>query len=144
MAECRRTFGDARACPFRSKLPPAWGDLYPIYGRSGHPSPHPKRHLDRLSRFVQGGRTWTIQTYSPGGANMHHTACSTCFLGPTRVHDKNGVSIGSAVFAQVTAQSRNTLQQAAPSPLKIAPCRGGSGPSTQMASRSVEAHYCDR
>jgi len=33
-----------------------------------------------------------------------------CFLGPTRVHIPNGMSIYSAVFAQLTAQSLCTLQ----------------------------------
>jgi len=28
---------------------------------------------------------------------------NTCFLGSTRVHDPNGISIGSAVFAQITS-----------------------------------------
>ena len=27
---------------------------------------------------------------------------NTCFLGPTRVHNPNGISIGSAVFAEIT------------------------------------------
>ena len=98
-------------------------------------------------------RTWTVQLYSLGGANVHppsnicflgppesipHTASwsvqpflhssrqkvpiayngrrlkralahgriwtmsNTCFLGPTRVHNPNCVSIGSAVFAELT------------------------------------------
>jgi len=42
---------------------------------------------------------------------------STYCLGPTRVHNPNGMSIGSAVFAQLTAECRR--------PLKIAPyCEG--------------------
>jgi len=40
---------------------------------------------------------------------------NTCFLGPTRVHNPNDISIGSAVFAQITAECRYTLQRAAPS-----------------------------
>ena len=29
--------------------------------------------------------------------------CKTCFLGPIRIHNQNGISIGSTVFAQLTA-----------------------------------------
>jgi len=32
----------------------------------------------------------------------------TCFLGPILVHNPNGISIGSAIFAQVTAHGRVT------------------------------------
>jgi len=35
------------------------------------------------------------------------------------VHNPNGISIGSAVFEQITAECRYTLQRAAPSPLKL-------------------------
>ena len=52
----------------------------------------------------------------------------TCFSETTQVHTPNSISIGSAVFAQLTAQSRYSLQWAAPSPLplKITPSYGGS------------------
>jgi len=52
-------------------------------------------------------RTWTVQSYSPGCANA--TLFNSCFLGPTRVHTSNGISIGSAVFAQLTAESPITM-----------------------------------
>jgi len=63
-----------------------------------HPSPNPKRNLDRFSRF-----------------------------------------------AQLTAESRYTLQRAAPFPIKIVPFRGGSEPlsdkqflsSTQILNPNV-------
>ena len=42
-------------------------------------------------------RTWTIQSYSTGYANMHLQ-----FLWPTRVHNPNGISMGSTVFAGLT------------------------------------------
>jgi len=47
---------------------------------------------------------WTIQAYSPGGTSMHPP--NTCFLGPIRVSNPNGISIGSAIFAQLTAECR--------------------------------------
>jgi len=53
---------------------------------------------------------------------------NACFLGPSVVQIPNGISIGSAVFAQITAESRYTLQQAAHFPFKIPPSLGGSGP----------------
>ena len=41
---------------------------------------------------------------------------NTCFLGPTRVHNPKGITIGSAVFAQLKAESACTLQWALLSP----------------------------
>jgi len=58
-----------------------------------------------------------VQWYSLGDANVHPP--NTCFLQPTLVQIPNVISIGSAVFAQVVAESRYTLQQAALSPLKL-------------------------
>ena len=49
---------------------------------------------------------------------------NTCFLGPTRVHIPNGILIGSAIFAQLTAEGPYTLQWAAHFPLKIAHVHG--------------------
>jgi len=43
------------------------------------------------------------------------------FLGPVRAHNPNGITIGSAVFAQMTAMG-------CPFSLKIAPSHGGCGP----------------
>jgi len=54
------------------------------------------------------------------------TPSNTWFLGPIRTHIPNGISIGSAVFAQMTAGCPYTLQWDAPSPLKIASSHGGS------------------
>jgi len=47
---------------------------------------------------------------------------------PIRAHNPNGISIGSAVFAEITAECPYTLQWDAPFPKKIAPSYGGSGP----------------
>ena len=41
---------------------------------------------------------------------------NTCFLGPTRYHTPNGISMGSAVFVQLTAEGPYTLQWTDPSP----------------------------
>jgi len=53
---------------------------------------------------------------------------NTWFLGPTRVHNPNGVSIVQAISAQLTAESRYILQRAAPFPLKVATSRGDLNP----------------
>jgi len=45
-------------------------------------------------------------------------------LGPSEPTTR-GISLGSAVFAQMTAECPYTLQWDAPFPLKIAPSRGG-------------------
>ena len=37
--------------------------------------------------------------------HAHHT---TCFLGTTRVHNPNGISIGSTIFLQLTASSSSS------------------------------------
>jgi len=56
-----------------------------------------------------------------------HSRSKTCFLGPTQVHTPNGISIGSAVFAKLTAGSVYTLQWASPFPSKLPLRIGGSG-----------------
>ena len=66
-----------------------------------------------------------------------------CFLLPIRVHNQNGKSIGSAIFAQLALESPYTLQWEPLSP-KIAPSHllydslGPSELTTQVASRLVQ------
>jgi len=69
---------------------------------------------------------------------------NTCFLRPTEVQNPNGISIGSVIFAQLTADCRRACLGMS-FPLKIAPCHGaiwtlfGPPESTlQTASRSVQ------
>ena len=59
------------------------------------------------------------------------------FLGPTRVQNPYDISIGSAVFKQLTAECYYTLQQAAPSPIIITPFPWGIC-TTKMTSWSVQ------
>jgi len=61
------------------------------------------------------GATWWIQS-------------NLCFIWPTGVNNPNSKSIGSAIFAQLAADCRYTLQRAAPFPLKITLSHRGSGP----------------
>ena len=75
---------------------------------TAHPSPQPKRHLDRFSRFRTGDRRVPLyntmgRPFSPsklllpmGGSGP---PSNTWFPGPTRVLNPNDISIGSAVFA---------------------------------------------
>jgi len=53
--------------------------------------------------------------------NMYRFIYGLYFYGPMRVQNPNGTSIGSAVFAQMTAECPYTLQWFARFPLKIAP-----------------------
>jgi len=54
----------------------------------------------------------------------------TCFLGPTRVQNPNGILIGSAVFAQLTAERPYALHWAAVRPSKLCLSMGIYGPLT--------------
>jgi len=80
-------------------------------------------------------------TYPPMRAHIGATwriRLNLCILRPTRVHNPNGKWIGSAVFAQLTAQSAYTLQWA-PLSTRIALSHGGSGPPMQHMMLSVHA-----
>jgi len=62
------------------------------------------------------GATWRIRL-------------NECFLQHIRVNSVKGKLISSAIFAQLTAECRYTLQWVAPFPsLKITPSHGGYGP----------------
>jgi len=86
-----------------------------------HPSPQPKRHLDQFSYFCTAhGRmspSMPEHVLSPkncpfvwGDLDPHLIYGS---YRPTRVKIPNDISIGSAVFAEFTAECPYTLQWAA-------------------------------
>ena len=82
-----------------------------------------------------------VQSCSPGCANMpsHEGATwrirlNLCFLRPSRVHNPNRKSIGSAIFAQLTAECRRACPGIA-FPPTIAHSHGESGPHVIMISR---------
>jgi len=88
-------------------------------------------------------QTDTVQSYSTGALPCGHIGATwrirlnLCFLRPTRVLNPNGISIGSAVFVLLTA---NTLQWAPLSP-KIAPSHGGPGlPSNAWFFGTIRTH----
>ena len=51
------------------------------------------------------------------------TPCNTCFFEPVRVHNPNGISIGSAIFAHLTVECCRACLDVS-FPLKIAPSHG--------------------
>jgi len=86
-----------------------------------------------------------------GNLRQHRwTPCNTWFLWPIQAHNPNGISIGLAVFVQMTAESHYTLQWDAPSPSKLPLLMGDLDPhlihgslgslesSTRAASRLVQ------
>jgi len=103
---------------------------------SAHPTPQPKRHLDRFGYFctAQHRMSSGIPEYvlSPKIVPSHgapgtlsntwgsETPSNASFLGPTRVHNSNNILIGSAVIAQVLSECRRACC-GMPFPLKIIP-----------------------
>ena len=106
---------------------------------SAHPSPQSKRQIDRFSRFctAQGRKSLHFTMGDPFLQNCPFswwiwTLSNSWFLRPIWADKPNGISVGSAVFAQMTADGAEchyTLQWDAPFPLKIAPSRGEFGPN---------------
>jgi len=73
---------------------------------AAHPSPQPKRHLDRFSRFCIDDCTVSLyftmgRPFSLKIAPFHGgiwTPSNTWFPGLTRVLNRNGISISAAIF----------------------------------------------
>ena len=63
----------------------------------------------------------------------------TRFFQPIPAHNPNGISIGSAVFAQLTTECHYALQQAAPFPLITTPSHGEADLKTRFF-RPIPAH----
>jgi len=121
-------------------------------------SPQPKLQIDRFSHFCTAHGRKSL--YFAMGDHFPKIALflggtgppsNSWFLEPDRPDSPSGITIGSAVFTQVTAECPYTSQCNAPFPLKIAPSQWGDldphllhgslGPpesSTQIASRSVQ------
>jgi len=87
---------------WRQRAPPSntW------HASLAHPTPHPKRHLDRFGCFRTAhgkeplyftmGRPFPLKIAPSQGRS--EPPSNAWFLGPTRVHYANGISIGSAVL----------------------------------------------
>jgi len=84
---------------------------------SANPSPQLKGQIDWFSCFCTAhGRYFTM------GAPFHGRSAlpsNAWFTGTNPANNPNGISIGSAVFAQMVAECPYTLQWEAPSPSKL-------------------------
>jgi len=126
---------------------------------STHGSPQAKRHLDRFSHFctthcrVSSGTPG--QVLSPKIAHVHGGSLlpsNAWFLKLTRAHNRNGISIGSAVSARLTSECRWACR-GMPFTTKVALPVGASGPhlirgslgppgsAYQTASRSLQTFF---
>ena len=81
---------------------------------SAYPSSQHKLQNDQFNHFAQ--LTTKCHSACPGTSfpliiAPSHGRSNTCFLGTTRVHNPSGISIRSAIFAQLTAECRYTLQR---------------------------------
>jgi len=110
----------ATFCP-----PPVWAywrylaNTIEIFLPSAHPSSQPKRQINRFSHFCTAhGRNslyFTVgdsfpQNWPFSWGSGVWTSSDSWLLGPFWAHNPNGISIGSAVFAQMTAKCPYTLQ----------------------------------
>jgi len=80
---------------------------------AAHPSPQPKRHIDQCSHLCKPhgrlsctcpGMSFSLIIAPWYGARAIWTPSNKCFFGSTRVHNPNGISVASAVFAQLTPE----------------------------------------
>ena len=86
-------------------------------------SPHPKRHLDRFSRFCTAhGREFLYFTMGRPFLQkiaFSHWGCGSpsnkWFSWPIRVHTPNGISIGLSVFAVTDKPTGRQLDHSTPS-----------------------------
>ena len=79
-----------------------------------------------LTHSVDGCIVWNAHNTLLGSKRL--VVCANfCIIRPTRVHNRNGKWVGSAVFAQLTTESAYTLKWASLS-TRIAPSHRGSGP----------------
>jgi len=84
---------------------------------------------EQINWLIDRCSTRTVQLYLPGGA--HLPTGNTYFLGPTWVHNPNGISISSAIFAQLMARCRvsSGMPRHVPFPTNF-PFAWGSEPSS--------------
>jgi len=118
--------------------PPMWAHWRHLANMTelplAHPSPQPKGQIDRFSCFctAHGRKSLYFTTGVPFPQNCPFSwriwaSSNSRFLGSSRDHNPNGITIDSAVFAQMTAECPYTLIWAPLSP-KIAPSHGDLNP----------------
>jgi len=109
-AHGRRSLCFTMGRPFPLKIAVVNGDMNPrLILAWAHPTEHPKRHLDRFNHICSAhgrqslyfimGRPFPLKIAPSHGASA--PLSNTWFLKPTRVHNPNGISIGSAVFVRL-------------------------------------------
>ena len=123
-----------------------------------NPSLNPKWQLDTVQPFLHSSPQSVPALYHASPLPPSKLSLPMGDLDPrlihgsldTRVLNPKRILIGSAIFAQLTAECPYTLQWDTPFPLKIVPSHGGSGPhlihgflgppksSTHTASQSVQ------
>jgi len=113
--------------------PPVFGPC--LLWRNGRPSQLLLRscctaHGRESLCFTTGRPLFPLQLPLPKTGSK--PVCNTWFLGPTRVLNQIGTSIGSAVFAQLMAERVYTLQRTAISPSKLSLPMWGCGPHLMM------------
>jgi len=80
---------------------------------SAHPSPQPKRQIDRFSHFCTP-HGWKSLYFTMGATFPKNypwgiwTPCNTWYFGPIRVLNPKGISIGSAFFCRARYCDRPT------------------------------------
>jgi len=112
------------------------GNTVELVLRWAHPSPQPKWQIDRFNHFCTAhGRMSlyfaTVRPFFPLIITLSHAGSGphlTWFLGLIQARNQNGISSGSAVFAQMTAECLYTLQWNAPFSVRIASSHGECGP----------------
>jgi len=145
--------------------PPMWAHWHHLANMielvlpSAYPHQQPKRQIDRFGCFctAHGKRSLYFTMADPLPQNCPFSWGSgpnlTRFLGSIRAHHPNGISIGSAVFVQMTADCPYTLQLDALPMRDLGPhlIHGSLGhPSPQPKlhldrfSSFCRAHWCDR
>jgi len=102
---------------------------------SAHPSPQPKQQIERFSRlctaYCRKSLLYNGRPCPPKIAHSHggfEPPSSRWFPGASRILNPNGISIGLAVFALMTAECPYKLTLEPPLSPRIAPSHGRSGP----------------
>jgi len=115
---CRLSSGMPGHVLYPKNCPLAWGDLDPhlTHGSSDSPESTPQTAFRSVQPFLHRESLYFYGPHLPPSKlslpMRIWTPSNTCFLGPIRVHNPNGISIGSAVFAQITVECHYTLQRA--------------------------------
>ena len=128
-----QTDGSIVFARLRQMCPPMWAhwrhlaNMIELVLPSAHPSPQPKRQIDRFICFciAHGRKSLYFTMGDPFPQNCpfpwgSEPPSNSWFPWPIRAHNPKGILTSSAVFAQMTAECPYTLQWDAP-PLQNRP-----------------------